>query len=120
MTKKELIDATFQFVFPTPEDLADAHAKEMTLSNMGQTLANYVDVPKRAPTAHFLRTLVTFAYADYFQGSESDEIAKCISDEHMSWVKDAKKDVAKVVKKGLPLTLANARLAWEEKGPFAE
>lgn len=125
MTKQEMIDGAFQFVFATAEALVKAHAQEMTLGNMGQSLVDYVYPPKVSPTradppVPDLSSVVSRAFNEFYQGSESDEIAQCISDELHDWMKSAKKDVAKVVKKGLPLTLANARLAWEEKGPFAK
>ncbi len=124
MDKRQLIEAVLNYPYATPEALIDAHAKEMTLGNMGQSLADYAHLPRPTasrpvPSMPDLSTVVTRAYDEFYQSSESDEIAKCIADEHRSWVKSAKKDVTKVVKGGLPLTLANARLAWEEKGPFA-
>jgi hypothetical protein len=47
-------------------------------------------------------------------------MADGVWDEYKSWVKQAKKDATRVQKAGLPLTLANARLAFENKGPFAK
>jgi hypothetical protein len=50
--------------------------------------------------------------------AESDEVHEAIVDEYKSWLKDAKKEAAMVVKAKLPLTLNSMELAFMKKGPF--
>jgi hypothetical protein len=52
--------------------------------------------------------------------AETEDVADAIVDEYKSWLKDAKKEAAMVVKAKLPLTLESMELAFNKKGPFAK
>lgn len=88
-------------------------AKEHTIANMGQDLA--------ALGAHAAssETYVAAAYSQLLTDCESDEMADGIEEEYREWLKQARSDAEAVRGANLPLTLANARLAFEKKGPFA-
>jgi hypothetical protein len=83
---------------------------------MGQDLADFCNRGYKLKPEE----LVEFAWGCFMGDMESDEMAEGTMDEYRSWLKDARRDAEKVRKAGLPLTLANATLAFELKGPFAK
>ena len=115
-SKKDLIAAAFAYVYPDAEALIKDVAKEHTIANMGQNLEDFIVATEWLEKNP--QQLVGSCYNSFYDQSESEEMAEGIEDERKSWLKQAKKDVALVQKKGLPLTLENVRLAFEKKGPF--
>jgi len=113
-TAQQLVDAAFAYVYTDPYRLVQDAAKEHTIANMGQSLEELVT------RAHCSLArpegIVSSAYSALASDCAMEEVD--IDDERLSWVKDARRDVALVQKKGLPLTLANVRHAFEFTGPF--
>lgn len=112
---KAQIDAAFDHVYTDIETFVKVCAREHTIANLGQSLE---ELSRRAFTSSPER-LVDNCYSCLYQDCESDEMADGIQEEYLSWLKDARRDAQKVLKAGLPLTLRNARDAFELKGPFA-
>lgn len=115
LTKKQIIDLAFQHVYTDVEAFRKDIAKEHCIANMGQELGDFVDGHFKDPAR-----VISWAYNAFYQQSESDEMAEGIDEEMRSWLKEADKQIKAVQKKGLPLTMENARLAFEKKGPFAK
>lgn len=116
MDKNEQIKAASEHVWTDFEAFVKMCAKEHAIANMGQELGDFLHrgyTPKP-------EQLVDFAWNAFMGDMESDEMAEGTMDEYRSWLKDARRDAEKVRKAGLPLTLANATLAFELKGPFAK
>lgn len=91
-------------------------AKEHTIANLGQDLRDYVHGTYRDP-----QYIVDGAYQQFLNDiCTDDDMVDSIEDEYRSWLKDARRDALLVQKAGLPLTLANARMAFEKQGPFAK
>ncbi len=91
-------------------------AKEHTIANMGQDLRDYVSGTYREP-----QYIVDQAYQQFLNDiCMDDDMVDGVEEEYRSWLKDARRDALRVQKAGLPLTLANARLAFENQGPFAK
>ncbi len=115
-SKADLIKQAYEHVWTDFEKFVRMCAQEHTIANMGFELADHMlGYGSERP-----ENIVAAAYNSLYQSSESDEMAEGIEDEFRSWLKDARKDGLRVQKSGLPLTLANARLAFENKGPFAK
>lgn len=109
MTKANVLKAAQEYEWDDADALVKAIAQEHTILNLGATVEEYiygnVEPSRVISTAfHGMRQ----AY-----GSEGEELLDGIEDEYRSWVKNARKDVATIEKLGLPLTLANARRAFE-------
>lgn len=118
MNKGEIIKAAEDYVWTDFEKFVRMLAKEHTVANMGFDLGEAFQGYGSRNIPPDL--VVEMAYNTLYQGSESDEMAEGIEEEYRSWLKDARRDAEKVRKAGLPLTLANASLAFELKGPFAK
>ena len=113
--KKETIEAAFNHVHTDVENLIKQAASEHAIANMGQVLEDFF--PYGQPN---LEKFFSQCFSIFYQQSESDEMAEGLEAERKEWMKDAKRDVAAVQKKGLPLTMRNVRDAFEFKGPFAK
>ena len=109
MTTKENIAAAFAHVYTEADRLIQDVAKEHAIANMGQTLEEHLQ--RAAPPAD----VIAVCWSSFYGQSESVEMARDLDQERKGWLKQAKKDVATLVKKKLPLTLENARLAFERK-----
>jgi hypothetical protein len=89
-------------------------AREHTIANMGQEVEDF-DTHGRP------EHVVDNAYHQMLNDiCTEDEMVDGIEEEYRSWLKDARRDALRVQKAGLPLCLWNARLAFENKGPFAK
>jgi uncharacterized protein YifE (UPF0438 family) len=116
MTKKsECFEAASSHVWTDFDKFVTMCAKEHAIANMGQSFEDLAGYGANRP-----ELIVEQAFSQLRNDCESDEMADGVWDEYKSWVKQAKKDATRVQKAGLPLTLANARLAFENKGPFAK
>lgn len=115
LTVKQFIDLAFQHVYEDVEKFRKDIAKEHCIANMGQELSDFIHSTSGHP-----KDAIAQAYGSFYQQSESDEMAEGIDDEMKSWLKEADKQIKAVQKKKLPLTMENARLAFEKKGPFAK
>jgi hypothetical protein len=98
---KDLREKLLAEVYTDEEKFVRAIAEKHTVMNLGQ---NWPE-----ETYNRLRS-----------EAESDEVHDAIVQEYKSWLKDAKKECAMIKKANLPLTLANAELAFSKKGPFAK
>lgn len=115
-TKNESIELATLHVWTDFEAFIKMLAKEHTVANMGMDLVDFVGrgyVPKP-------EDVVNYAFNGLMNDMESDEMADGVQDEYRSWLKQGRKDAERVRKAGLPLTLANAALSFENKGPFAK
>jgi len=110
---KSLITQAFAVVYTDVDQLVKDQAMEHTIANMGQCLEDFARSSMPADR------LIRLCYQDLRQQCESDEMADGIDEEYRDWLKEARKSVAMVQKKGLPLTLTNTRDAFERKGAFA-
>ena len=115
LTKSQLITLAFQHVYTDVERFKKDIAKEHCIANMGQRLEDFMHGATGRP-----EDVISRAYSSFYGQSESDEMADGIADEMRSWLKEADKQIKAVQKAGLPLTMENARLAFEKKGPFAK
>lgn len=115
-SKKQIIEAAFAHVYTDAEELIKDAAREHTIANLGQELEDFLQ-----PSEYLLKNPQK-VFHDCFNGlysqSESDEMADALQEEYRDWQKRSRKDVEKVQKKKLPLTMTNVRLAFENKGPF--
>ena len=112
---KLAIEQALDHVHTDIEALIKQNAAEHALVNMGQEVSDFASYCRNDPS-----TLLYSAYRNFYQQSESDEMADGTEREFKSWLKIARKDVAKVQKKGLPLTARNVRAAFLSEGPFAK
>lgn len=110
--KIALIAAAFDLVYTDEEKFVEDLAKEHAIVNMGQELDDFV----RAGMTP--ETLVSRCYNDFYHSSESDEMADGLAEEKNHFRKDAKRQLAMIKKKGLPLTFDLARDAFLNKGVF--
>lgn len=94
---KDLREKLNAEVHPNRESLVEATATRHTIINMGQ---NWPMVSRLDELA------------------EDDETYKMVMREYKSWLKDAKKEVAMVVKAKLPLTLASTDDVFHRRGVF--
>lgn len=114
--RQEFLAACMSFVHADFEQYVRTIAMEHTIANLGQELGELVAVgglwcrPEDG---------VRQAYRQLIGDCESDEMAEGVEEEYRSWLKDARADAQRVRDAGLPLTLENARLAFERKGPFS-
>jgi len=116
MTKKsECFEVASSHVWTDFDKFVRMCAQEHTIANMGQCFESLVGHSSSKP-----ELIIAQAYSQLRNDCESDEMADGIEDELKYWLKVAKKDATRVQKAGLPLTLANARLAFENQGPFAK
>lgn len=117
-----VIKAALDHVYADEQKLIEDCAREHSLVNMGQSLKQLIRSSWGSDAIErFTKNpeqLVGACYNAFYQGSESDEMAEGIDRERRSFLKDSKRDVARVKKAGLPLTIANARLAFLGKPPF--
>ncbi len=114
---KEIIAAATVHVWTDFEKFVQMLAKEHTIANMGMELSDYVS---RSCGSSRPEDTVNHAFSGLMNDMESDEMADGVQEEYRSWLKQGRKDALRVQKAGLPLTLANATLAFENKGPFAK
>jgi hypothetical protein len=109
--KQAAINAALDFVHTDEENLIKQVAGEHALVNMGMSVEDhFVSVPPEK--------LLYAAFNNFYQQSESDEMADGTMDEYKSWVKTAKRDIKAVKKAKLPLTARNVRSAFLKQGPF--
>lgn len=120
-----VIKAALDHVYTDEQKLIEDCAKEHAIANMGQTLKGIISSGYGGygtqSVARFTKNpeqLVSACYSAFYGGSESEEMADGIDCERRSFLKDSKRDVAKVKKAGLPLTIANVHLAFLSKPPF--
>lgn len=116
-TKQEIIAAALAYEYDDKEACILDAAKEHCIANMGQQLGDFLYGTGLADRPN---QVIRSCYNTFYQQSESDEMAEGIQDEMRSWIKDARQDVEKVIKMGLPLTLANVRMSFMYEGPFAK
>jgi hypothetical protein len=115
--KKNLIAAAFAHVYTDVERFIRDQAKEHTIANLGQTLEDHVHPGLSARPEQIIANAFSSLMSDF---SCEDETGDSVEDEMRVWLGQAKRDTALIQKKGLPLTMENARLAFERKGPFAK
>ena len=117
MTKTEkiaAIEAAMDHVFTDVVELVKQCAGEFAISNMGQSLEDFMYGGPTKP-----ESLLYGCYSSFYQQSESDEMADGTNDEYKSWVKSLTKEVKRVQKAKLPLTPRNVRAAFMKEGVFA-
>lgn len=115
-TRKEAVAIIFSHVFTSPEEFAKNVATEHAIANMGQSLEDLISSPEWAvkrPQDAILNAWSQFASDAAGEGID-------IEDERRSWKKEGEKTAKAVQKAGLPMTMENARLFFEKKGPFAK
>jgi len=110
--KAALEAALTRVVYTNINDYVLDQAREHTIANMGMDILDHVN-PKSPP-----EKVVLHAWYDFCNLAESDEMLDSFEEEKRSWLRQSADDAKKVQKEGLPLTLANARMAFEFKGPF--
>jgi len=115
-TKKQIIDLAYGFVYTDAELLVQDFAKVFALTNMGQQLSDYVGHHVAAQPGSVFRA----CWGNFYGQSESDEMAEGLDAERRAWLKDGRKLLAQVQKKGQPLTMRSMEDAWEKKGAFAK
>ncbi len=113
--KTAAIEAAMDHVFTDVVELVKQCAGEFAISNMGQSMEDWMpyfggDRPEK---------LLYACYSSFYQSSESDEMADGTNDEYKSWVKSLTKEVKRVQKAKLPLTPRNVRAAFMKEGVFA-
>ena len=113
--KKKAIEAAFDHVHTDVERLIKQAASENAVVNMGQSIEDWFPYFDPGP-----ETLLERCFSNFYQSSESDEMAEGLEDERRAWVKTAKRDVAAVQKKKLPLTVRNVQDACFKRGAFAK
>lgn len=113
--KQALIEAAFDHVHADVAELTKQVAAEHAIVNMGQDITDFVAYASQKP-----ESILYSCYRSFYQQSESDEMADGTEQEYRSWLKTAARDIKKVQKKGLPLTVRNVREAFLLKGPFAK
>ena len=118
MTKTEktaAIEAAMDHVFTDVVELVKQCAGEFAISNMGQSMEDFMFSGGSVKP----ETLLYGCYSAFYQQSESDEMAQGTHDEYKSWVKSLTKEVKRVQKAKLPLTPRNVRAAFMKEGVFA-
>ncbi len=114
MDKKQLIDAAFDHVYADTESYIRDIAREHTIANLGSSLEELVGRHGNMEPRYVIGAAFSCLANDHAcEGLSLDP-------EYRSWLKDARRDAALVVKAGLPMTIRNARDAFEFKGPFAK
>lgn len=113
---KNAIALAEEHVHASEEALVEQCAAEHTVANMGM----YIEELLEYALLDRPQNLFYSAFNNLYQQSESDEIADGTMAEYKSWLKQAKKDVARVKKAKLPLTFKNVRMAFDNEGPFAK
>lgn len=98
---KELREKLESRVYTNADELVKAAAEKHTVLNLGSSW----------PETSFQQLK---------QDSESDEIYQGCIEEYKEWLGEARKELAMLVKVGLPLTLANMDHAFMKTGPFAK
>jgi hypothetical protein len=111
--KLAAIEAALDHVHTDVEVLIKQCASEHAVINMGQSLEDWFPYGTPSPERLFEQ-----CFSNFYQASESDEMAEGTEDERRSWMKTSKKDVAKVKKAKLPFTVRNVRAAFLCEGPF--
>lgn len=112
---KALVLEAMAVVYTDEQKFINVLAKEFALSNLGQELEDHIRFSKCAP-----EHVIDHAWSGMLSECDSDEMEEGMHDERRGWEKDAKKMLKQLKSKKLPLTIANAHLAWEIKGPFAK
>lgn len=114
--KKVALAAVMSYEFIDLERFVKTVAQEHTIANLGQDIFDRIspEMALRQPQG-----AVGAAFQQLREDCESDELCDGVDEEYRGWLKTARKDVAELVKRGATLTLENARLAFEKKGPFA-
>lgn len=112
-TIKQIIAAAITYVYSDVDDLVQDAAKDHAMANMGHVLGDFINVSEWL--SNHPEYVISFSWGNLMGLSENDESG---NDERKGWLEQAKKDVAAVQKKKLPLTMENARLAFKCKGPF--
>lgn len=95
---KELREKLESRVYTNADELVKAAAEKHTVLNLGSSW----------PETSFQQLK---------QDSESDEIYQGCIEEYKEWLGEARKELAVLVKLGLPLTLANMDHAFMKTGP---
>jgi len=118
MTNKELIALAFAHVYTDEEKFVEAQAMEHTIANAGLSIRDHLSYGTTWFETHPDEVIEVIPSAfnqmrEDFGGEGVD-----IEPEMRDWKKQAKKDTKLILKAGLPMTMANARLAFEKKGPF--
>ena len=116
LTVKQIIAAAFAYVYTDADKLIQDVAKEHAIANMGHELGDFIT--EREWLSKHPEQVISSCWNNWMGQIESDEMADGQNDERKVWLKQAKKDVAAVQKKKLPLTMENVMLAFEGKGPF--
>jgi hypothetical protein len=110
------LQQALEYVWTDLEKFIKMCAKEHTIANMGYDLRDYVSGTYRDP-----QYIVDQAYERFLNGiCADDDMVDGIEVEYRSWLEDARRDALLLQKAGLPLTLANTRMAFEKRGPFAK
>jgi len=114
MPRSDLLRRVMEHVYSDRVELTYDVAREHTIANMGAALEDFIHGYMQPEHA------VKSAYAEFRSayGHEMGDEAQGVDAECCSWVEQAHEDVAMVVAAGLPLTLSNARAAFERRPPF--
>ena len=117
-TKQALIALAYAHVYEDAEQLIQDFTRTFALTNSGQVLTDYVSSPSLAQ--RHPGSILRGCWSSFYGQAEGDEMAAGMEAERKSWLKDAKRCVKAVQKKGLPLTMKNAEDAWSNRGAFAK
>lgn len=111
--KKAAIEAAYDFVHTDIEQLHRQCTSEHGIINMGQEVMDHFPYGTPDPGRLFQQ-----AWSNFYQSSESDEMAEGLEAERKFFNKDVTRDIKLVQKEGLPLTVRNCRAAFLYEGPF--
>lgn len=114
--KQVIVSAAMNMVYSDVEKFIIDAAKEATIANLGHELYDFI-YSNQKPETVIARVFISIReqYA-----IEVGDDGNGVIDEYKNWLKISKKNVKAVQKKGLPLTLANVRLASDRNGPFSD
>lgn len=105
------IESAYDHVHPNAERLVKECAAEFSVSNMGQRVEDFIEwLPLNDPS-----TLFACAFENFYQQSDTDDMAMATMDEFRFWRKKLHSVVKAVKDAGKPLTVRSVRDAWTKK-----
>lgn len=116
MNRNETVQHALTLVYTDFDRYVRDIAREHTVVNMGFELT---DVEHYAGPEDLIRSAYQHVLECNAEALGEVEGCDSVEEEFRSWLKDAKRDAARVRKAKLPLTLENARMAFLNRGPFA-
>jgi hypothetical protein len=137
MNKDQVLKAIYEHVWTNMEEFVKTRAQERTIANLGEELGDYVTgdmSPERAVEIAFNRAMgnpiihfedddfandVMETYRSMLKNPQVDTVIESFMDEYDWWLPRVREEAKRIQEAGLPLTLANAQLVFEHKGPFA-